>query len=182
MLPLVLLAMEPGDDRAFMEQTYVDYHRLMYAQALRVLHDSQAAEDAVSDALMALMKKIPLLRTLDRNKLKAYCVITVKHAAISQLRRRQREHPGTEADVSDRPDERQADGYLLERAGVEGVKDAIRRLPEKEARIMMMRYFREMSDEEIGREMGLQAVSVRVRLSRARKHLKQILAGEEAAE
>ena len=39
MLPLVLLTMEPGDDRAFLEQAYLDYHRLMYAQALRVLPD-----------------------------------------------------------------------------------------------------------------------------------------------
>ena len=181
MLPLVLLTMEPGDDRAFLEQAYLDYHRLMYAQALRVLRDAAAAEDAVSDALLSLTKKIPLLRTFDRNKLRAYCVITVKHAAISALRRRQREHPATEEDrLADTADEGRVEDRLLERAGVERIKAAIRRLPEQEMRIMVMRYFREMTDGEIAQETGLQPVSVRVHLSRARKRLREILAGEEA--
>ncbi len=180
MLPLVFLTMEPGDDRAFLEQAYLDYHRLMYAQALRVLRDDAAAEDAVSDALLSLMKKISLLRTFDRNKLRAYCVITVKHAAISALRRRQKEHPAAEDRLADTADEGRVEDGLMERAGVERIKEAIRRLPEQEMRIMVMRYFREMTDGEIAQETGLQPVSVRVHLSRARKRLREILSGEEA--
>ena len=181
MLPLVLLTMEPGDERDFLSRVYLDYHRLMYAQALRVLSDAPAAEDAVSDALLALQKKIPLLRTLDRNKLRAYCVITVKHVSISALRKRQREHPATEEDaLGEMPGEGRVEDGLMERAGVERIKNAIRRLPEKEMRMMVMRYFREMTDEEIAKETGLKAVSVRVHLSRARKRLREILAGEEA--
>jgi len=181
MLPLVLLTMEPGEDRAFLEEVYLQYHRLMYAQAFRVLNHSQAAEDAVSDGLLALAKKISLLRTLDCNKLRAYCVITVKHAAIGILRQNRREHPGTEADVSEMPDTAETDGRLMEKAGVEHIKEMIRRLPEQEMRIMVMRYFREMTDEEIGEEMGIKAVSVRVHLSRARKRLMALLQEEEAA-
>ena len=182
MLPLALLAMEDGDDRAFMENTYLAYHRLMYAQALRVLRDRQAAEDAVGDALLALMKKIPLLRTLDGNKLRAYCVITVKHLSITALRRRQRVHPAVMEDVGEIPDGSRTEDRLLERAGVERVKEAVCRLPEQEKRIMLMRYFREMSDEEIGRELGLKAVSVRAQLSRARKRLAALLQSGEAEE
>lgn len=178
MLPLVLLAMEAGDDRTFMEQTYQSYHRLMYAQAYRVLNDPQSAEDAVSDALLAMMKKISLLRTFDRNKLRAYCVITVKHASIDALRRQRREHPAFLSDLEEIPDAGKTEERLLEQAGVERVKDAIRRLPEREMRIMLMRYFREMSDEEIGGELGIKPGSVRVHLSRARGKLMQLLREE----
>ena len=38
-----------------------------------------------------------------------------------------------------------------------------------------MKYFREMTDEEIAEEIGVRPVSVRVHLSRARKHLAQLL-------
>ncbi len=41
--------------------------------------------------------------------------------------------------------------------------------------IMLMKYFRELSDAEIAEEMGVKEVSVRVHLSRARKHLAQVL-------
>ena len=43
----------------------------------------------------------------------------------------------------------------------------------------MMRYFREMTDEEIARETGIRPVSVRVHISRARKHLAALLGKEE---
>ena len=65
------------------------------------------------------MKKISLLRTFDRNKLRAYCVITVKHAAISALRRRQKEHPAAEDRLADTADEGRVEDGLMERAGVE---------------------------------------------------------------
>ena len=93
LLPLVFLLAADEDDRAFMESAYTQYHRLMYAQAYRILNHSQAAEDAVSESLLALMKKIDLLRSLPCNKLRSYLVITVKHTAITQEARRRREQP-----------------------------------------------------------------------------------------
>ena len=64
MLPLILTTIENSDDRALMEELYLQYHQLMYAQALRILNNSDAAEDAVE----ALIKKIPLLRTMEGNE------------------------------------------------------------------------------------------------------------------
>ena len=81
MIPFVFLLIESDEDRLFLEGVYLEYHRLMYAQALQITRRSEAAEDAVSDSLLALMKKIDLLRTLPCNKLRSYLVITVKRAA-----------------------------------------------------------------------------------------------------
>ena len=64
---------------------------------------------------------------------------------------------------------------MLEQAGIEGVKNAIRSLPPREKDLMLMKYFREMTEQEIAKETGLKPVSVRVHLSRARKHLAQVL-------
>ena len=71
------------------------------------------------------------------------------------------------------------DDRLLEQAGVERIRDAIRSLSAREKDLMMMRYFREMTDEEIAAETGLKPVSVRVHLSRARKNLARLLGGKE---
>ena len=57
LIPFVLLLIESDDDRRFLENVYLQYHRLMYVQALQILKQSQAAEDAVSDSLLALTKK-----------------------------------------------------------------------------------------------------------------------------
>jgi len=175
----ICLMTDSESDRLFMEDLYEQYHRLMYAQALQVLRQSQAAEDAVSESLIALMKKISLLRGLDRNKLRSYVVITVRNLSITHLNRGRRERPTDTVTMEELAGGRPMDERLLEQAGVERIKNAILALPPQQKDVMLMRYFREMSDEEIAREMGLKPVSVRVQLSRARKRLAQLLSGRE---
>ena len=175
LIPLVLLLIESEDDRRFLENVYLQYHRLMYVQALQILKQSQAAEDAVSDSLLALTKKIPLLRSFDCNKLRSYIVITVRHTAVSRLNRGKWEQLPGDGVLEELTDTDLPDGRLLEQAGIEGVKTAIRSLPPREKDLMLMKYFRDMTEQEIAEETGLKPVSVRVHLSRARKHLAQVL-------
>ena len=56
-IPLVFLLIENDEDRLFLEGLYMEYHQLMYVQALHVLKSEQHAQDAVSDAILALTKK-----------------------------------------------------------------------------------------------------------------------------
>lgn len=179
LIPLIFLLIDDADDRRFLESVYLDYHRLMYAQALQITRNAQAAEDAVSDSLVALSKKISVLRGLECNKMRSYVVITVRHAAISLLNRAKRERVDGNVAIEDLAGQGHVDDRLLEQAGVERIRDAIRALPPREKELMLMRYFREMTDEEIAAETGLKPVSVRVHLSRARKNLARLLGGRE---
>lgn len=178
-LPLIFLLIENDEDRQFFESLYLDYHRLMYAQALQITRSAQDAQDAVSDSMLALIRKIDLLRAMPCNKLRSYIVITVKHQAINRYNRKKREQPMDDTVLSIFPGTEKVDDALMEQAGVERIKNAISALPSREKEIMLMRYFREMTDEEIAAEMGIRSVSVRVHLSRARKHLAQLLAEQE---
>ena len=175
MFPLFFLLIENDEDRLFLESVYLEYHRLLYAQALKITRNDQEAQDVVSDSMMALMKKIDLLRSLPCNKLQAYLVITVKHTAINLFHQKKRRQTEGSDVLEMLPGNESTDQALLSRAGVEHIKNAIAALPLREKEIMLMRYFRELSDEEIAKETGLRPVSVRVHLSRARKHLAQLL-------
>ena len=163
-----------------MEELYLRYHHLMYAQALRVLNNSHAAEDAVSDAIEALIKKISLLRNMDCNKQKAYVVITVRHMAINIYRRNSREIVMEDESLEAIPSNSQTEDHMLENAGVKEIEEAIHHLNENERDILMMRFFREMTDTEISRELGILPATARVRISRARKHLMMLLERREA--
>ena len=59
--------------------------------------------------------------------------------------------------------------------GVERVKNAIRALPQREQQALMMRYFQQLTDDEITRDLGLKPVSVRALISRGRARLAEIL-------
>ena len=47
MIPYCILVIEDDDDRAFMEQLFVDYHRLMYHEIFKLVHNQWAAEDVM---------------------------------------------------------------------------------------------------------------------------------------
>lgn len=180
--PFVFLLLDKEEDRLFLEGVYLDYHRLMYAQALRVTRNAEEAQDVVSDSLLALMKKMDLLRTLPCNKLRAYVVTTVRHTAINLFNRRKRERVSGDVSVDDLAGKGAVEDALLSRAGVDAIRAAVSALPPREKEIMLMKYFRELSDDEIAAETGLRPVSVRVHLSRARTHLARLLAQGEGLE
>ena len=62
------------------------------------------------------------------------------------------------------------------------VKAALLSLTEREREVLTMKFFLEMTDEEIAQQWGLKPVSIRVILNRARKRLAQRLKREEGWE
>ena len=179
--PLPILAITQPDDRAFMEQLYVDYSALMYAQALKVLRSRTAAEDCVSDALVALIKKISLLRTMECSILKAYVVITVRNTAINALRKQKRQPVAdVPLEIIPEPQTRSVEARFMSQSQIEWLKEAIRQLPARESMALMMRYFQQLEMSEIAGQMGCSESSVRSLLSRGRKRLTLWLEKEES--
>ncbi len=57
----------------------------------------------------------------------------------------------------------------------ERLRSALGQLPPKQAEVVCLRYFHQMSDRQIAREIGIKQDSVRVVLHRAREGLRQLL-------
>lgn len=86
MIPYCILVIEDDDDRAFMEQLFVDYHRLMYHEIFKLVHNQWAAEDVMQSTLVRLIDKIPELRSKDRNHLVNYIITASKNQSRNYLR------------------------------------------------------------------------------------------------
>jgi RNA polymerase sigma factor (sigma-70 family) len=175
---LFLLLVDSPQDADFLSDLYQAYYRLLYGQALSVLRNAQDAEDAVSTAMIQLTRKIDVLRSLPRNKLEAYLVITVKNTAINAYRQRKRRvarSAGTVEDLQVSDPGTSPEHQVFSSLGVERVKNAIRALPQREQQALMMRYFQQLTDNEIARDLGLKPVSVRALISRGRSRLAEIL-------
>ena len=176
--PGVFLLLRDENDRDFMEQLYRDHHRLMYWAALRVLGARRELDDVVEDACLSLMRKISVIRPMDGNILRAYVISTVRNTALSHLRtegRLRRAHVGDEL-LGDACSEEPGplDQVLLSDL-VARLMDAIERLPARDQDVLRMKYLSDMSDGEIALALGIQAVTVRVELSRARKHAYELM-------
>ena len=87
MFPLALMTIMDDDDRNYMITIYERYQWLMIAIARRYVQTSYDQEEIISEACLALIKKIPTLQTLESEKLSAYIATTVKNKAYDYLAR-----------------------------------------------------------------------------------------------
>lgn len=175
--PIAILAINDSNDRAYMEQLYIEHHRTMYWQAYKVTRSPQDLDDIVNDACIALIRKISLLRTLDCNILRAYIISTVKNIALNHLRKQKH----ARVDVGDvviatlpSPEPDPDDG-LLEEATISELMASIEKLPELDQDVLRMKYIDDLSDKEIGAILGMKYETVRSRLTRARQRAYKIL-------
>ena len=88
LFPAAILTISDESDRDFMKHLYINHAARMFRVARALTDSKQDAEDVVGEACVALIRKISLLRTLERNVLEGYIISTVKNAAYALHRRR----------------------------------------------------------------------------------------------
>lgn len=125
--------------------------------------------------------KVVLLRSLERGPMVTYLVLTVRSSAIDLLRRRGVEgrlFTGEEAGDEQSDPSAPADERLIRAENREDTKRLLEKLPESDRLVLEGRYFLELSDEELAGKLGVTGGSVRVKLTRARRHAREILEKE----
>lgn len=174
MIPLIL-AIESPDDREFMGNLYEKYNRLMYSESIKIMKDPWTTEDVMQIAVIKLINKIPLLRTLDKEKLVNYIITTCRNTAYNYIRDHKRitelEFEYNETDGV-HYDENPLEERVILNDTLRNVKKAWDMLDDRSRELLEKRYILDKSTEEIAEEMGIKRGSVRMALSRARNNLK----------
>ncbi len=150
-------------------------YRVVYAHALRMLGNGDDAADATQTTFVKAhrsMKEFDTTRPI-RPWLYRICtnvctdIVRSKHRGHDSLE--QHEHM---LESGDRPEDEAFRGEL---AGV--IRKAIRKLPERYRRIIVMRHYEMMDVEEIAERVGAPEGTIKSWLFRARALLKRELAG-----
>lgn len=144
----------------------------LYRVAYYILEDSQDAEDAVQDLYLKLWDSKDKAAHVDNPK--AYCLTMMRNLCIDRIRR-----AGQRA-VCGLLDERIPDNTDLERAAtdredLQSLKEAIAKLPDSQREIIRLRVFEELPYNEISQRMGMNQLTLRVLLSRARKSIRNTI-------
>ncbi len=178
--PLAILEMDNISDKHFMEQLYIDNENLMYFYAFKFVNKHNDAEDIVNDTCLKLIKKIPLLRTLECYVLKSYIVSTIERTAINYIKKQSRINSRSVYDYSFETLQSDDDGpveLFAQYVKNENLQKAIELLPSNYKQLLQLKYFDAFDDEAIAKTIGISKDSVRVYVNRARKKLKAILEG-----
>lgn len=155
------------------------------------LRQEAAAEDAVQEALLAVLEKPHSYA--GQSSLRTYVTGILKFKIIDHLRASQKENrleTNEDEDDSDLIDQlflanghtvsppqawARPDSELEQKDFFRVLETCLEKLPEKTARVFMMREWLELDTEEICKELGLTASNLWVVLYRARLRLRECL-------
>lgn len=173
MMPLVILAIEDENDRAYMEWVFQTYQRLMYYYIMELLHDPWKAEDVMQECVVKLIHKLDVIRDLSESKRRNYIITTAKNTSYSYLRSASlkkntsydewmKDCAGT--DIEDNPEE-----LILQKDEIGRLHLIWDQLDERSKFVLSGRYILEQSFDELAKELGVSSASVRMMVTRAKR-------------
>jgi RNA polymerase sigma-70 factor (ECF subfamily) len=173
-----------GDMDAF-ESLVRKYQQKVYALCRRLTGAHQSADDLAQETFI---KAYFSLESFDESRpLYPWLRRIALNAGLNYVRRRGREKPFDDglSDTGRHTLMRAAEGpeQELERAELEaGFERAVAALPAEQRSVFVLRFYEDMSYDEIARELGLPLGTVMSRLNRARRRLRQLLEATAAKE
>ena len=156
-------------DRAVLE-LYYEHYRSLVRLAAMLVRDTPVAEEIVQDAFVAMHGAWPRLR--DEQKALAYLRQSVVNRCRSVLRHQAVVGPSLQKGPPDRPGAAHDALVALER---DSVRATLRDLPDRQREAIVLRYYADLSEEEIAAAMGISRGAVRSHTSRGMSALRAAL-------
>ena len=173
----VILAIENEFDREFMSQLYLNYRRLMFHTVLKILNDLYSAEDVIQAAVVKLIDRVDLLKTMDTNHLADYIIVTCRKAAYNAVRDSSRQSAWVydeETDLLASP-ETTPEQMLVESVDRNALLRVWPQLTERDRQLLRAKYVLQQKDDQIAKIFGIEPNSVRMALTRARRHALELI-------
>lgn len=165
-----------GDESAF-ATLYDRYSPMLFGMLMRILQDSQAAEEVLQDIFLQLWRK-PEQFDSSRGSLPAWLTVIGRNRAISKLRGRPTQEVLEHTDglyantlASSQNIEKEASRTQL----LDRLKLAMASLPEEQRQVIELAYFEGMTQSEIATRTGSPLGTVKTRVRTGMQSLKQLL-------
>lgn len=174
MLPIVILAIEDPADRDLMAEFYESYNLLMYSEARKYLNISEDAEDIVYEALTKIIEKIEIFRNLAQKQKVQYAITTVKNLSYIFLKRSNHFTMVSFDEFAFNvpfDDGNSAEAIVEKKDAISQIKKIWKELSFEDRMLLEQKYLLQWKDEEIAEKLGIQAPSVRMRFTRAKRKL-----------
>lgn len=169
-----------GESEAFAE-LYRRFAQRVQGLCRHMLGSKESAEDATSEVFMRLQRSV---NSYDGSvPFQSWLFSIASHYCVDRLRSRQvKQRWIVDADAESLPGKSAATSPLGEAITAERnaeVRDAISRLPEKYRLPLVLRYYSDLSYDEIARQLGLKRPTVATLIFRAKQELRLALASRE---
>ena len=157
----LVLRAQGGDRDAFERIVNVSFDR-SHGVAMRLLRDSQLAEDAVQQAMVNIWRDLPRLR--DPARYDAWSYKLLVRACYAEYKRSPRWMPGIEEGSPTEPRTADPYGAVIDRDQLER---GFRRLSMDHRAVIVLHHYLDQPLGEVGRILGIPTGTVKSRLHRA---------------
>lgn len=157
-------------DAEHFKKEFLPFHRKLYYVAYRLLENKDDAEDLVQEAYLKLWNKRDGLSVISNPE--AFSMTLVKNMCLDVLRSGKNIINRQTLDLSAVTEPVYTDNWESQ-DDFRQVKNIIASLPEQQQKIVVLRDIKECSYEEIEQLTGLNAINIRVLLSRGRKKIRE---------
>lgn len=154
------------------KRLFLPLHPKLFRIAYALVENKADAEDILQDAYYKLWSRRNELADIQNPE--AFCVTLVKNLCLDYLRSpRANRHDEDVTEAVTISTDSSPDKELEMQDKVEHIRHLISRLPEKQRQVIRLRGIDDCSMDEIEQITGLNAVNIRVLLSRARKIIRE---------
>jgi len=165
-----------GDETA-LATLYDKYSSMLFGLLMRILQDSQAAEEVLQDLFLQLWRK-PEQFDAKRGSLPAWLTVIGRNRAISKLRGRPKREmleyiDGFFANTLASSHDIESEASHMQQ--LDTIKLAMARLPEEQRQAIELAYFEGMTQTEIAARTGSPLGTVKTRVRTGMQSLKQLL-------
>lgn len=149
------------------EELYEDHYKELIAYGTRMSGSRELAEDLVQETFVRAMMHTETVEDLSPGKRRAWLYRTFKNLFFDRCRRA----------VLERTYEQNVRPEAAEDRGIQEIENAmlLQSISPQERTIFQLRYFEGYTSEEISQMLNLPPGTIRSKLSRGRKHLKEKL-------
>ena len=147
-------------------ELYEEFEQDMLRFGTSISGSRSAAEDLVHETFLRAMAHLPLLGRLKRHQRRSWLFTTLKRIHLDEVSARQRREALSER-LSRWNETAAEDSYQLDDFSVLDL------VPPQHRALVIQRYLVGMSSQEIGRQLGVPAATIRSRLHQATKQIRQ---------
>jgi RNA polymerase sigma-70 factor (ECF subfamily) len=169
-------AHQEGDSHATLGLLVRAYGQALRRYCFHLLKDEELADDVYQTVLMQALADLPTFSSRSSFRVWLYAIARYRCMDVLKVSRSrgrymvQHEEDQDAPVVQDTPEE-----HLMRHARYVELQQALQQLPLKSREALVQRYFEQRSYEEMSRLGGEQAATLRVRVARALRQLRDVL-------
>ena len=182
MVLFVIDYIDNDSDKAFVENLYIEYMPFLRSRAYKYVQDVNISNDLAHDCIVNMIKHLDKLKSLHKDKIRAYISVSINNVVLNYLKRSSRQVENGICDLSDNynlSDDYSVEEEIERKYEYQTVYAGFDKLCERDKSIISMKYDLELNDSQIADVLNIKKDSVRMTVLRSVRNLKKQIKKQE---